>query len=88
MTENDLIIRKADITVLNIANRSGTATAVQQEINDNPISVFTELTISGGATQEQFKFLMEVHIQKFLDAQYSIVIYPKSTLHIKYFLFF
>ena len=51
MTENDLIIRKADITVLNIANRSGTATAVQQEINDNPISVFTELTLSGEATK-------------------------------------
>ena len=54
MMEDHLTVCKADVAVLDVANRSGAASTVQQEIDDNPIPILAELTIRRRTTQEQF----------------------------------
>ena len=50
--------------ILDVADSSGAASAVEQEIDNDPIPIFAELTIGGGAAQKQIQFFVAV---SFLD---------------------
>lgn len=49
-----------NVLIENVADGGGTASAVEEEVNNSPISVFAEITILIGLAEEEQKFVIRI----------------------------
>ena len=58
--ENNLLAAQVHILILNVANCGSPTTAVEKEVDDDPIPILAELTIGFRLLQERHKFIVGV----------------------------
>ena len=62
VAEYHLTVGQHHITILDIADGGGAAATVQQEVDDDPIPIFAELTIGVRASKKRLQFVVGIGI--------------------------
>ena len=60
MAENDLLAFKIHIAVLDISNCTRSTTAIHKEVDNDPVTVFAEITVARWLLEQKHQFCVRV----------------------------
>ena len=60
MAENDLLAFKIHIAVLDISNCTRSTTAIHKEVDNDPVTVFAEITVARWLLEQEHQFRVRV----------------------------